>query len=120
MRTTEQVLRDHLDRRCRNDLEGDLDANYSDDLVVLAKDGVFRGKDGIRRTAEILGENLPDADFSYDLLRVADEYGILSWSATAANGARTCHGADSYVVRDGRIVAQTIQFEVVEKPASGR
>jgi hypothetical protein len=112
MRTTEQVLQDHLDRRCRGDIEGDLQANYADELVVLCKDGVFRGKDGIRTTARILEENLPDASFDYDLLRVVDEFGLLSWSGQGSDGSRTCHGADSYVVRNGRIVAQTIHFEV--------
>lgn len=110
MRTTEQVLRDHLDRRCRGDLDGDIATNYSDDLVVLSKDGVFRGKDGIRQTARILQRYLPDANFHYDEVQVADEFGMLSWSGKASDGTRTCYGADSYVVRDGLIVAQTIQF----------
>lgn len=113
MRSTEQVLQDHLSRRCEGDLEGDLQANYSDDLIVLCKDGVFRGKDAIRTTAAILEQNLPDASFDYDLLQIADEFGLLSWSGRGSNGARTCHGADSYVVREGRIIAQTIHFEVI-------
>jgi hypothetical protein len=112
MRSTEQVLKDHLDRRCSGDVEGDLQANYADDLVVLCKDGVFRGKDAIRTTARILEQNLPDASFRYDMLRIVDEFGLLSWSGTGSDGSRTCHGADSYVVRSGRIVAQTIHFEV--------
>lgn len=91
-----------------------MQANYSDDLVVLSKDGVFRGKDAIRTTARILERNLPDATFEYDLLRVADQFGLLSWRAQGNDGSRTCHGADSYVVRDDRIVAQTIQFDVTE------
>lgn len=116
MRTTQDVLRDHLERRCRSDLEGDIDNNYSEDLVVLSKDGVFRGKAGIRHTARILAENLPDAHFNYDLLRVADAFALLSWSATASDGSRTCHGADTFVVRDGRIAVQTIHFEVKGGP----
>ena len=112
MRSTEEVLRDHLERRSRHDLEGDLERNYSDELVVLSKDGQYRGKDGIRTTASILRKNLPDAHYDYDLVRVEDEYALLSRSATAVNGARTCFGADTFVVRDGRIVAQTIHYEV--------
>lgn len=48
MKSTEEVLRNHLERRCRHDLEGDLAHNYADHVVVLSKDGVFHGKDGIR------------------------------------------------------------------------
>lgn len=113
MRSTEEVLRDHLERRRCGDLEGDLAANYSDAVVVLCKDGIFHGKDGIRQTASILHANLPDAYFNYDLLRVADSFALLSWSADASNGSRTCHGADSFVVRYGRIIAQTIHFETI-------
>jgi hypothetical protein len=117
MRTTEEVLHDHLKCRCEHDVEGDLEANYADHVVVLSKDGVFRGHDGIRQTAGILHRNLPEASYNYDLVRCADDYAMLSWSAKASDGSRTCHGADSYVIRDGLIVAQTIQFEV--EPKSG-
>jgi hypothetical protein len=115
MRTTEEVLHDHLERRCGHDVEGDLKANYADDVVVLSKDGVYRGHDGIRHTAGVLHRNLPDATFHYDIVRCADEYAMLSWSAKGSDGSRSCHGADSYVIHDGLIVAQTIQFEIEPK-----
>lgn len=111
-RSTEEVVTDHLARRARGDLEGDLAANYAEDVVVLSKDGGYRGRDGIRTTAAILADLLPEASFSYDLLRIEDEFALLGWSATAANGARTCQGADSFTVRNGRIAAQTIHYEV--------
>lgn len=113
MRSPEQVLDDHLRRRCVGDLEGDLASNYADDVLVISKDGVFRGKDGVRHTAWILAEALPDAQFHYDLLRTADDIGLLSWSGQGSDGSRTCHGADTFVVRDQKIVVQTIHFEVI-------
>jgi hypothetical protein len=58
-RSPEAVLQDHLERRCNQDLEGDLAANSSDKILVISKDGVLRGKDGIRHTADILAENSP-------------------------------------------------------------
>ncbi len=36
-RTTEAVIRDHLERRREGELEEDLARNYSEDLVVLSK-----------------------------------------------------------------------------------
>jgi hypothetical protein len=119
MRTTEQVLRDHLERRRCGDLEGDLRANYSDELVVLSKDGIYRGKDGIRKCAAILKKILPDATFDFDVVRAADEYGMLGWRGAGGNGSEACHGADSYVIRDGRIIAQTIQYEVWPEGSEG-
>lgn len=112
MRSTREVIEDHLALRREHDLGADVERNYADDLLVMAKDGVFRGKDGIRKTARILQENLPDATYRYELLRVADDYALLGWSATAANGARTRHGADAFVVKDGLIAVQIIHYDV--------
>ena len=111
-RSTEEVLRSHLALRQAGELERDLADNYADDVVVLSKDGVFHGHDGIRHTAAILQRWLPDATYSYDIVRSDGEVALLSWSGTAANGAKTCDGADSFVIRDGRIVAQTIHYGV--------
>ena len=112
MRSADEVLDDHLRRRCVGDLKGDLANNYSDDVLVISKDGIFRGKDGVRHTAQILAEALPDAQFTYDLLRTADGVALLSWSGKGSDGSRTCHGADTFVVRDEKIVVQTIHFEL--------
>jgi hypothetical protein len=41
------------------------------------------------------------------------EMGFLEWTAEAENGARVTDGADSYLIRDGRIRAMTIHYTVV-------
>lgn len=115
-RSAEAVLRDHLDRREHGDLEGDLRANYAEDVIVLSKEGVFRGHEGVRAAAANLHRSLPDARYSYDLVRVCEEIGLLGWSARAATGARTCQGVDSFVIRDGLIRAQTIHYDVAGPP----
>jgi hypothetical protein len=38
------------------------------------------------------------------------ELALLSWSAKACNGARACDGADTFLIRDGRIVGETIHY----------
>ena len=119
-RTPEEVLQDHLDRRCPGDLEGDLRANYSAQLLVLWKDGVFRGKKGIRHTAPIWASNLPEAQVARDQLQVADGMALLSGSACASNRAGTCHGADTFVIEDGKIVARTIPYKVCQPWLCGR
>ena len=112
MRSTREVVEDHLALRRKHTLGADVDRNYADGLLVLSKDGVFHGKDGIRETARILQENLPDATYRYELVQVADDYALLGWTATAANGARTRHGADAFVVKDGLIAVQIIHYDV--------
>lgn len=111
-RPTDEILRDHLElRRCR-DLEGDLERNYHQDVVVISKDGVYQGQDGVRETAKVLQEMLPDAEFRCKMLHVCGEIALLSWSASARNGQSTCDGVDSFLVREGRIAAQTIYYDV--------
>jgi len=112
LRSAKDVLQDHLDRRKAHDLEGDLTCNYDENLIVMSKDGVFHGKDGIRHTAAILRRNLPNAKFSYDIVRVEGEIALLSWSAEASNGNIVCEGADTFLIKDGRIVAQTIHYGI--------
>lgn len=117
MRSTREVIDDHLRRRAEGDLEGDLAANYAEGVLVLSKDGAFHGHDGVRQAAGILEAQLPQARFSYDLVRVAEDVALLGWSGEACDGARTCHGVDSFVVRGGRIAVQTIHFDVRREQA---
>lgn len=47
---------------------------------------------------------------------VVDEIALMEWAAHAADGSRVEDGADSFVVRDGRIQAQTIHYSVQPAP----
>lgn len=49
---------------------------------------------------------------TYRLRLVADDVGLLAWTAEA-DGARVDGGVDSFVVRDGHVVAQTIWYSAV-------
>jgi hypothetical protein len=116
-RSPAEVLDDHLRERKEGSVEQDLSRNYADDLVVLTGDGVFRGHDGLRQLAERLRQELPDAIFEYRTRLVEGEVGFLEWSARSAS-ACVVDGADSYVIRGGRIVAQTIHYTVKTTPSS--
>lgn len=111
-RSPQDVLQDHLKRRKSKDLEGDLERNYAPDVVQITKDGVFHGREGVRKNAALLNDLLPDPEFSYDVVRSEGEVALLSWSAKASDGATSCDGADTFVIRDGRIVAQTVHYSV--------
>ena len=110
-RTTREVLDDHLARRRRKDVEGDLRANYHPDVVCLSLTGVHRGHDGVRRMADELHSLLPHGRYEYRRLLVEEEFGMLLWSGSAED-AEVSDGSDSYVVRDGLIVAQTVHYHV--------
>ncbi len=59
----------------------------------------------------MLERELPGGSFEYVTRLVDGDVGFLEWTARSAH-ARVCDSADSYVVRDGRIVAQTIHYTV--------
>lgn len=110
-RSAAEVLDDHLRESQVGTVDEDLTRNYSEDLIVLTGRGVYHGHDGLRELARQLREELPDATFEYRTKLVEGELGFLEWTACGAD-AEVKDGADSYLIRDGRIVAQTIHYTV--------
>jgi hypothetical protein len=110
-RSPREVLDDHLRLRAEGDLETDLARNYAPDVVVLCSYGALRGLDAMRRSATDLKEQLPNARFDYKLHEVEGEYCYLLWSAES-DTCRVPEGADSYVMRNGRIVMQSIYYRL--------
>lgn len=110
-RPTEEVLSAHLNCRRTGDLEGDLARNYHPDVVLLSAEGVNRGHDGVRRLASVLHSYVPSGTYDYGQVLCEGRIGMLQWKARSGN-VEIHDGAGSYVVRDGRIVAQTIHYSV--------
>ena len=113
-RSTREVLEDHLRLRAEGDLETGLQRNYAGDIVLLCKYGVFRGINEVRESAERLGLQLPGARFEYVACQTHEESAFLEWRAEA-DEATVEDSADSYLIRDGRIVVQTIHYTLVPK-----
>lgn len=118
MRSTREVLDDHLRLAAEGDWRTDLDRNVADDIVVLTGFGIFTGRDQVRVLAELLDAQLPGASFEYTTVVSQGEVGYLEWTADGPT-ARVRDGADSFVIRDGRIVAQTIHYTVEPIDADG-
>ncbi|HEX7025746.1 MAG TPA: nuclear transport factor 2 family protein [Gammaproteobacteria bacterium] len=112
VRTAYNILRDHLEKARLGKIEDDLARNYAEDVVLLTGYGVHRGHEGARDLEQLLQRQLPDARFTYRTIEVEGDVGFLEWSATSSNGNYVNDGADSYVIRNGRIVAQTIHYTV--------
>ena len=115
-RTTTEVIHDHLMKRMEDDLEGDIRDNMHPDVLLLTGYGTYRGHDGVRESAKLLGEVLAaDSKFTYSRTVIEGEYAFLEWTASDAN---TCihDGADSFHVIDGRIAMQTCHYTVRPVP----
>jgi hypothetical protein len=96
-------------------VEEDIRRNVSEDIVILINRGTFRGYEGVRQLARMLIEELPEHRFfEYTYKAVEGRMGFLEWTYEDDN-VRVKDGADSYLIEDGKIVAQTIHYTVEQK-----
>jgi hypothetical protein len=110
-RTAREVFEDHLHIGTEGTVEEDIERNYAGTVVILSGDGVRHGHAGLREQARKLQRELPNCAFRYGTQLVEGEVAFLEWTAEA-DGARVSDGADSYLIRDGQIIAQTIHYIV--------
>ena len=110
-RSPEEVFDDHLRMAAEHAFDEDIERNIAPDCVILERRGTFHGRDGARELARLLEEELPDAPYEYINRLVEGRFAFLEWTAEAAH-TRVRDGADSFVIENGWIVAQTIHYTV--------
>lgn len=111
-RSTREVFEAHLDNRIRGRLDEDLEENYAEDVVLLTQNSQVRGVGGMRVSADRLASQLPGAEFVFEARKVEGPYAFLVWRAASPTHRVEC-GADSFLIRDGRIVMQTIHYRLL-------
>lgn len=111
VRTTEDVFNDHLDRADRGDVRGDIESNFAPDCVLMTTYGRFEGHEGVRAAADLLDRQIPGARYVYTRRVVHDDIAFLEWRAEGP-GNRIEDGADTFLIRDGRIEVMTIHYTV--------
>lgn len=115
IRTTRDVLEDHLARRRTGDLDGDLRTNYDPEVMILHAGGALRGHDGVRELARLLSRYRANSRFRCHRLLTADELGVVEWSGLGGRtDTLTLEGMESFIVRAGLIVAQTVHYSTVD------
>ncbi|MFW6323970.1 MAG: nuclear transport factor 2 family protein [Desulfovibrionales bacterium] len=114
VRTTEEVFEDHLALAKKGRVEIDVGRNFDPECVLLTSDGIFQGHDGVRKAATALEKKLPQAVFTYTRTMVFGELAFLEWTGESEK-TRVCSGADSFIVRNGRIRYMTAHYLVEEK-----
>lgn len=117
-RETRQVFEEHLDNADHGRIDKDIQENFAEDCALLTTYGRFDGHEGVREAAELLQRQLPNASFNYTQKSVVDEMAFLEWTGSG-DGARVEDGADSFLVRDGRIRIMTIHY-TVQPPLDAR
>ena len=111
MRSTTEVFDSHLACREQRRLDDDIACNYAPDVTLLTLTRVYRGHQGVRDCAAELQRLFPDGNYVYKVRLVEGEVAFLAWSGRSSAG--TVHdGADTFLIRDGRILVQTIHYNV--------
>ena len=113
-RSAAEVFEDHLQLAAKHQFEEDIERNVSPDIVIFDRRGIFRGRDGARSLARLLERELPNAPYCYTNCLVEGRVAFLEWTSEAEH-TRVRDGADSFVIEQGWIVAQTIHYTVEEK-----
>ena len=110
-RSAAEVFEDHLRLAGEHHFEEDIERNVSPDIIILERRGIFRGREGAKKLARLLEQELPGAPYVYTNQLVEGRVAFLEWTSEAKH-TRVRDGADSFVIEDGWIVAQTIHYTV--------
>jgi ketosteroid isomerase-like protein len=115
MASTTDVLNRHLEFFGEGDLKGIL-SDYAPGAVLFTPDGPLRGADAIRPffQAMIAEFGKPDSAFSMKQQSVEGDYAYILWTAETADNVYEL-GTDMFVVRDGKIVAQSFAGKITPK-----
>ena len=115
MASTKDVVDHHLKCFGERDPKGIL-FDYAPGAVLFTPDGPLRGADAIRPLFQgmIAEFGKPSATFRMKQQFVEGDYAYILWTAeTADNVYELC--TDTFVVRDGKIVAQSYAGKVTPK-----
>ena len=115
MTSTKDVLDHHIKCFGEGDLTGIL-SDYAPGAVLFTPDGPLRGADAIRPLfqAMIAEFGKPGAAFSMKQQFVEGDYAYILWTAETADNVYEV-GTDTFVVRDGKIVAQSFTGKITPK-----
>jgi len=113
-RSPAEVFEDHLRLSSRHEFEEDIERNVSPNIVILERRGIFRGREGAKHLARLLELELPKAPYLYTNRLMEGRVAFLEWTSEAEH-SRVRDGADSFIIENGWIVAQTIHYTVETK-----
>ena len=115
MVSTSDVLDRHLQSFAEYDLDGVL-ADYSSDAVLFVPTGPLKGPDAIRPLFQALVSEFakPGSSFTMQQRCIEGDHAFILWTAETADNSYE-FATDTFVVRNGKIVAQSFAAKVKPK-----
>jgi ketosteroid isomerase-like protein len=115
--TTQEILTHHLTCFGAGDLEGIL-SDYSEDIVFFLPDGPIKGPAAMKPFFEAMFAEFSKPGITFELHNqsVEGDYAYIFWSADTPDNTYEA-GTDTFVIRDGKIVAQSFSANITPKAA---
>jgi ketosteroid isomerase-like protein len=115
MTSTKDVLDHHLKSFSEGDLKGIL-SDYAPEAVMFTPDGPLRGPDEMRPLFQALIAEFgkPGAAFTLKRQSIDGDYAYILWTAETADNVYEV-ATDTFVVRDGKIAAQSFTGKIRPK-----
>src|SRR6516225_5066632 len=113
--STGDVLDRHLKSFARHDVDGVV-SNYSSDAVLFAPTGPLKGPEAIGPLFEALTSEFekPGSSFTMQPRCIEGDHAYILWTAETADNSYE-FATDTFVVRNGKIVAQSFAAKIVPK-----
>jgi len=115
MKSTKDVIDHHLRAFAERDLKGVL-SDYAPGAVFFTQHGALKGADEIGPLFQALIAEFaePGAAFNMKQQVVEGDYAYILWTAETADNVYEL-GTDTFVVRDGQIIAQSFTGKIAPK-----
>jgi ketosteroid isomerase-like protein len=115
MKSTKDIIDHHLTCFGQGDLNGIL-SDYAPGAVLFTPDGQLKGIDTIKPLFQAMIAEFakPGASFRLKQQFVEGEYAYILWSAETSENLYEL-GTDTFVVRNGKIVAQSFTAKIRPK-----
>lgn len=115
VRSTNDVIQNHLERFAERDLDGIL-SDYASGAVLFTPEGPLRDVESIRGLfqAMLVEFGKPGARFTLEQLSVEGDHGFIVWSAETADNVYEL-GTDTFFVHGGKIRVQSFAGKITPK-----
>lgn len=115
MASTKDVFDHHMHCFDAGDLEGIL-SDYAPDAILFTPNGPLKGTDAIRPLFQAIFAEFGNPETTFRMMQqtVEGEFAYILWTAETANNVYDV-GTDTFIIRDGKIVAQSFACKITPK-----
>src|SRR6516165_9789839 len=114
-KSTSEVLDRHLKSFAEHDVDG-IVSDYASDAVLFTPDGQLKGPDAIKPLFQALVSEFakPGSSFTMQLRSIEGDHAYILWTAETADNWYE-FATDTFVVRNGKIIAQSFAAKIKRK-----